>query len=198
MLQPGELIDGKYLVVRLLGRGGMGAVYEGKHTLVERRVAIKIVFDEVASAEGGASRFEREVRAAGRIGNDHILEIYDVGALPNGSRYMVSEFLDGEELSRRIARLGPLPPRMVGSLMYQLLTGLGAAHQAGILHRDLKPDNIFIVREKAGKPDFVKIIDFGISKLSADERQRRDAHDGHRRRSRHAVLSFARTGARRA
>ncbi|MFZ5891969.1 MAG: serine/threonine-protein kinase [Myxococcota bacterium] len=165
MLEPGELIDGKYLVQRLIGRGGMGAVYEGRHTLVERRVAIKVVFDEVAASDSGASRFEREVRAAGRIGNDHILEIYDVGALPNGTRYMVSEFLDGEALSARLARQGPLPPQVIGHLMLQLLTGLAAAHHVGILHRDLKPDNIFLVREKAGKVDFVKIIDFGISKF---------------------------------
>ena len=167
MLEPGELIDGKYLVQRLIGRGGMGAVYEGRHTLIERRVAIKVVFDDAASADAGASRFEREVRAAGRIGNDHILEIIDVGTLPSGSRYMVSEFLDGEPLSSRLARGGPMDPRTIGSLMMQLLTGLGAAHQVGILHRDLKPDNIFIVREKAGKADFVKIIDFGISKFQS-------------------------------
>jgi serine/threonine-protein kinase len=165
MLEPGELIDGKYLVQRLIGRGGMGAVYEGRHTLIERRVAIKVVFDEVAASDAGASRFEREVRAAGRIGNDHILEIIDVGTLPNGSRYMVSEFLDGEALSARLSRQGPMHPQTIGHLMLQLLTGLAAAHQVGILHRDLKPDNIFLVREKAGKTDFVKIIDFGISKF---------------------------------
>ncbi|HET9934682.1 MAG TPA: serine/threonine-protein kinase [Polyangiaceae bacterium] len=165
MLEPGELIDGKYLVQRLIGRGGMGAVYEGRHTLIERRVAIKVVFDDVG--EAGASRFEREVRAAGRIGNDHILEIIDVGTLPSGSRYMVSEFLDGEPLSGRLQRLGPMDPRTIGGLMVQLLTGLGAAHHVGILHRDLKPDNIFLVREKAGKTDFVKIIDFGISKFQS-------------------------------
>jgi serine/threonine-protein kinase len=167
MLEPGELIDGKYLVQRLIGRGGMGAVYEGRHTLIERRVAIKVVFDEVAASDAGASRFEREVRAAGRIGNDHILEIIDVGTLPNGSRYMVSEFLDGDALSARLSRQGPMHPRTIGHLMLQLLTGLGAAHHVGILHRDLKPDNIFLVREKAGKTDFVKIIDFGISKFQA-------------------------------
>lgn len=167
MLEPGELIDGKYLVQRLIGRGGMGAVYEGRHTLIERRVAIKVVFDEVAASDAGPSRFEREVRAAGRIGNDHILEIIDVGKLPNGTRYMVSEFLDGEALSSRVARQAPMNPQTIGHLMLQLLTGLGAAHQAGILHRDLKPDNIFLLREKAGKTDFVKIIDFGISKFQA-------------------------------
>jgi eukaryotic-like serine/threonine-protein kinase len=167
MLEPGELIDGKYLVQRLIGRGGMGEVYEGQHTLVERRVAIKVVFDEVAASEHGASRFEREVRAAGRIGNDHILEIYDVGTLPSGSRYMVSEFLDGQELSTRLASQGPMHPRTIGMLMTQLLAGLAAAHQVGILHRDLKPDNIFLVREKAGQADFVKIIDFGISKFQS-------------------------------
>jgi serine/threonine-protein kinase len=169
MLEPGELIDGKYRVRRLLGKGGMGAVFEGFHTLVERRVAIKVLHADVAASPDGAARFAREVRAAGRIGNDHILEIYDVGSLPDGARYMVSEFLDGETLSSRLNREGRLSPSIAAGFALQLLTGLAAAHQAGIVHRDLKPDNIFLLREKSGRRDFVKIIDFGISKFQADD-----------------------------
>ncbi|HLV64581.1 MAG TPA: serine/threonine-protein kinase [Polyangiaceae bacterium] len=153
---------------RLLGKGGMGAVFEGYHVLVERRVAIKVLLPDAISSEHGAARFEREVRATGRIGNDHILEVYDVGVLPNGSRYMVSEFLDGETLADRLAR-GPLPPRAVAELMLQLLEGLGAAHEKGIIHRDLKPENLFIVNQKAGRTDFLKIIDFGISKYQHED-----------------------------
>ncbi len=169
MLETGTLIDGKYRVVRLLGKGGMGAVYEGHHMLIERRVAIKVLFAHVAESESGVARFEREVRAAGRIGNDHILEISDVGVLPDGSRYMVSEYLDGETLASRIERVGRLTPDAAAPLVIQLLTGLAAAHQVGILHRDLKPDNVFLLREKAGRADFVKLIDFGIAKFQAAE-----------------------------
>lgn len=168
-IAPGDLIDGKYRVIRLIGQGGMGAVYEGQHTLIERRIAIKVLFREVAAAHHGLARFEREARAAGRIGNDHILEIFDIGALPDGSRYMVSEFLDGETLSGRLQRLGRMTPEQIAPIMAQLLDGLAAAHHAGVLHRDLKPDNIFLLRHKIGRPDFVKIIDFGISKFQSSD-----------------------------
>jgi serine/threonine protein kinase len=168
VLELGQLIDKKYRVDRLLGQGGMGAVYEGYHTLIDRRVAIKVLLPAAASSEQGSVRFEREVRATGRIGNDHIVEVYDVGMLPDGSRYMVSEFLDGETLASRLTH-GPLPPSVVAELTIQLLDGLGAAHATGIIHRDLKPENLFLVKQKAGRSDFLKIIDFGISKFEADD-----------------------------
>jgi eukaryotic-like serine/threonine-protein kinase len=168
VLEPGQLVDGKYRVERLLGKGGMGAVFEGYHTLVDRRVAIKVLLPSTNSSGNAAARFEREVRATGRIGSDHILEVYDVGALPDGSRYMVSEFLDGETLADRLAR-GPLQPKLTAELTLQLLDGLGAAHDTGIVHRDLKPENLFLVRRKADRADFLKIIDFGISKFQLDD-----------------------------
>lgn len=168
MLEPGQLVDGKYRVERLLGKGGMGAVFEGYHTLVDRRVAIKVLLPSTNSSGNAAARFEREVRATGRIGNDHILEVYDVGALPDGSRYMVSEFLDGETLADRLGR-GPLQPKATAELTLQLLEGLGAAHEKGIVHRDLKPENLFLVKRKADRADFLKIIDFGISKFQLDD-----------------------------
>lgn len=145
----------------------MGAVYEGENVLIARRVAIKVLYSHVAAQHGVVERFEREAQAAGRIGNDHILEVLDMGAFADGSRFMVMEFLDGETLGERTARLGRLTPQQILPLARQLLVGLVAAHHAGIIHRDLKPDNVFILREKAGQPDFVKIIDFGISKFTA-------------------------------
>jgi serine/threonine-protein kinase len=163
-LQPGELIDGKYRVVKLIGQGGMGAVYEGNHELIDRRVAIKVLLPMAEQAQAIA-RFEREARAAGRIGNDHILEVLDIGSIGDGSRYMVMEFLDGDPLSKRIEERLRLSAGEAARIALQLLDGLGAAHAAGVLHRDLKPDNIFLVRQKAGHRDFVKIIDFGISKF---------------------------------
>jgi len=166
-LSPGQILDNKYRIVRLIGEGGMGSVHEGENTLIARRVAIKVLHQAATTNEQVLLRFEREAQAAGRIGSDHILEVLDMGRLPDGERYMVMEYLDGEPLSARIERLGRMTPGQIAPLMRQALKGLQAAHDAGIIHRDLKPDNIFILREKAGQTDFVKIIDFGISKFSA-------------------------------
>jgi serine/threonine-protein kinase len=167
-ISPGLVIDGKYSITRMIGEGGMGAVYEGVNVLIRRRVAIKVLLPGLENSGSQAvERFEREAQAAGCIGNDHILEVLDLGTLPSGARYMVMEFLEGESLAQRIKRMGRLTPDQIAPLLRQALVGLDAAHRAGIVHRDLKPDNIFILREKAGRPDFVKLIDFGISKFNA-------------------------------
>lgn len=164
-IEAGQVIDGKYRVVKLLGQGGMGAVYLAEHMVIGRRVALKVLLGNVAGNETAVARFEREAQAAGRIGNDHILEIFDFGSLSDGSRYMVCEYLEGETLAERLTREGRLPPGALVPIARQLLGGLGAAHEAGVVHRDLKPENVFILRQKAGLADFVKIIDFGISKF---------------------------------
>jgi len=166
MLQPGQIINDKYRIVRLIGQGGMGEVYEGENVSIARRVAIKVLLTEAAMNADIVQRFEREAQAAGRIGNDHILEVLDLGALPGGERFMVMEFLDGEPLNGRIERLRQLSAEQTIPLILQALAGLAAAHQAGIVHRDLKPENLFVLKQKAGTPDYVKIIDFGISKFS--------------------------------
>jgi serine/threonine protein kinase len=167
MVEPGQVLDGKYRIVRLIGEGGMGAVFEGENVRISRRVAIKVLHGAALSNAETVQRFEREAQAAGRIGSDHILEILDLGTLPDGERYMVMEFLAGDTLSGRIKQAGRLEPKQIVELTRQALVGLGAAHAAGIVHRDLKPDNIFVLREKAGIRDYVKIIDFGISKFNA-------------------------------
>src|SRR4051812_6407521 len=166
-LEVGQLVDNKYRIIRLIGEGGMGAVFEGENVRINRRVAIKILHAAFTGNAEVMQRFEREAQAAGRIGNDHILEVLDLGILPDGDRYIIMEFLDGEPLSNRIKGRGRLMPHELAPLMRQTLVGLGAAHAVGIVHRDLKPDNIFIQREKAGQKDYVKIIDFGISKFNS-------------------------------
>jgi serine/threonine-protein kinase len=166
LLDAGHVIDGKYRLVRVIGAGGMGAVYEGENTLIKRRVAIKVLHAANTNSAESVKRFEREAQAAGQIGNDHILEVLDLGSLPNGDRYLVMEYLDGETLAQRIERLGRLTPAQIAPLARQFLEALVSAHAAGIIHRDLKPENIFILRSKAGRTDFVKLIDFGISKFS--------------------------------
>jgi serine/threonine-protein kinase len=166
LLETGQVVDGKYRITRLIGTGGMGAVYEGENVLIRRRIALKVLHADSATNADVIRRFEREAQAAGEIGNDHILEVLDLGSLPSGDRYMVMEYLDGETLSTRIERHGRLTPQQIAPIAQQFLTALVSAHAAGIIHRDLKPENIFILRSKAGRPDFVKLIDFGISKFS--------------------------------
>jgi tRNA A-37 threonylcarbamoyl transferase component Bud32 len=165
-LSTGDIIDGKYRIVRLIGEGGMGAVYEGENTRIHRRVAIKVLHANLAQTGEAVARFEREAQAAGRIGSEHIVEVLDLGNLPNGDRYMVMEFMDGDSLSGRIRARGRLAPAEIQPIMSQLLEALAAAHGAGIIHRDLKPDNVYLLRSRAGKADFVKLLDFGISKFN--------------------------------
>ncbi|APR83527.1 serine/threonine protein kinase [Minicystis rosea] len=167
--KPGHTIDGgKYRMARLLGEGGMGAVYEGENTRIRRRVAIKVLHQSIAAKADAVARFEREAQAAGRIGSDHIVEVIDLGSTPEGDRFMVMELLEGESLGDRIRRKGRLPAAEIAGILHQLLAGLGAAHEAGIVHRDLKPDNVFLAQGRAGRRDFVKILDFGVSKFAVD------------------------------
>ncbi|HVY28026.1 MAG TPA: serine/threonine-protein kinase [Polyangiaceae bacterium] len=165
-LSTGDIIDGKYRIVRLLGEGGMGAVYEGENMRIHRRVAIKVLHAGVAATGEAVARFEREAQAAGRIGSEHIVEVLDLGNLPSGDRYMVMEFMDGDSLSARIRSKGRLTPGEAYPILHQLLEALAAAHGAGIIHRDLKPDNVYLLKSRGGKADFVKLLDFGISKFN--------------------------------
>jgi serine/threonine-protein kinase len=144
----------------------MGAVYEGENVRIRRRVAIKVLHPAVSAQEESVRRFKREAQAAAQIGSDHICEVLDLGVLPDGTHYMVMEYLEGDTLGARLKHTGRFPPERIIPILSQALDALGAAHAAGIIHRDLKPDNIFIVLHKAGIHDFVKILDFGVSKFS--------------------------------
>lgn len=167
-LEIGQKIqEDKYSIVRLLGEGGMGAVYEGLNNKIQRKVAIKVLHASVSENSDAVARFEREATAAGRIGSDHITEVLDMGELPGGARYMVMEYMDGVSLSKRIEDRGRLNAQEAAQIVVQVLDGLIAAHEAGIIHRDLKPDNVFLLKSKAGRKDYVKILDFGISKFNA-------------------------------
>ncbi|MDF3072307.1 MAG: hypothetical protein K0R38_7908 [Polyangiaceae bacterium] len=165
-LSTGDIIDAKYRIVRLIGEGGMGAVYEGENMRIHRRVAIKVLHAGIAQTGEAIARFEREAQAAGRIGSEHIVEVLDLGTLPAGDRYMVMEFMDGDALSARIRSRGRLTAAEVYPILHQLLEALSAAHSAGIIHRDLKPDNVYLLKSRGGKADFVKLLDFGISKFN--------------------------------
>lgn len=165
-IAAGDLVDGKYRIIRTIGEGGWGVVFEGENIRTFKRVAIKVLRPHSGLTKDIIQRFEREAQAAGRIGSEHIVEVYDLGSLDDGTHYMVMELLTGEELSSRL-KIGPLDGVTVAKLTLQLLDGLKAAHEAGILHRDLKPENLFLVPTRTGE-EFVKILDFGISKFNAN------------------------------
>jgi serine/threonine-protein kinase len=172
LLAPGDILDRKYRVVRLVGEGGMGEVYEGVNVRLGRRVAIKVMNASVAMEADGIVRFEREAKAASRIGSEHVPEVYDLGDLPSGERYMVMEYLDGESFASRLARVKRLPVKEASLLAIQILEGLVKVHAAGIVHRDLKPGNVFLVRDEDGS-EMVKILDFGVCKMTKTGRASR-------------------------
>jgi serine/threonine-protein kinase len=162
-LTPGTLVAGKLRIVRLLGQGGMGAVYEVEHEFTKHRRALKLLHPEMIKHEHIVARFLREASAAGRIGNKHIVESFDAGTLESGEPYLVMELLDGESLDTRLQRDHTLPVEEIADLLAQACDGVQAAHDAGIVHRDLKPENLFTVRGKDGP--LVKLLDFGISRF---------------------------------
>ena len=160
----GQVLDGTYHIVRPLARGGMGAIYEATHArLAGKRYAVKVLHPVFASNEEVFRRFRREAEIATQLGHDHIIEVQDFNVTPDSVAYMVMEFLDGEDLAARIER-GPMPLERIVHIVAQVASALGAAHSAGVVHRDLKPQNIFLTRRR-GSNEFVKVLDFGISKM---------------------------------
>jgi serine/threonine protein kinase len=164
-LKDEQIYAGKYRIVRKLGDGAMGVVYDAENLLVRRRVALKVLHPHVAERHHAVRRFELEAQAAGRIGSRHIVEVLDVGELQGDARFLVMELLDGISLAQRIRAASRLEPEAAAALALQLLDGLDAAHAAGIVHRDLKPTNVFLTVNPGGG-DLVKILDFGVSKFT--------------------------------
>jgi endoglucanase len=162
----GKLIGGKYRIIRLLARGGMGVVYEAQHTVVRRRFAIKFLRRDLAERRDILNRFQREAEAAGALENDHVTAAIDFSISDDGTPYIVMEYLVGESLAALLEREGRLPVGRAADLVCQACRGVGAAHAAGIVHRDLKPHNLFVCRRDDGT-DFVKVLDFGVAKLQA-------------------------------
>ena len=165
---PGDVLAGKYVVERLLGLGGMGAVLLARHVELDERVAIKMLLPSATPASPTAepvTRFIREARAAIKIRNEHVVRIFDVGRLSDGAPYIVMEYLEGSDLAHLVDSAGPLPVDDAIEYLVQACEAIAAAHAMGIVHRDLKPANLFLARTGDGRP-CIKVLDFGISKIS--------------------------------
>jgi len=162
----GQVLDGKYRVVRLLGKGGMGVVVEAENLLIERRVAVKLLHANLADNDVAVERFHREAVAAASTGHDHIVDILDLGTPKGGSPFIVMELLAGRTLQDLLKELRILDYKRASRIAIQALSALSAVHARGIVHRDLKPANVMLV-ERAGQQDFVKLVDFGVSKIQS-------------------------------
>lgn len=166
-VRVGTVLRDTYEITELIGRGGMGMVFAARHLrLPGKRVAVKILRSEEPLTPEQYARFRREAEIASRLDHPNVIDVIDFDKLASGTPYLVLEFLRGESLARRLAQ-GPLPEAETMSIARQIASALQAAHRAGVVHRDLKPDNVFLVPSDAGGVlrSHVKLLDFGISKL---------------------------------
>ena len=163
----GTVLADRYRILKRLGEGGMGTVYLAEHTTIRKKLAVKVLAPEYAQKSDLVDRFLQEARAASMISQENVVEITDFDA-SGGVVFFVMEFLEGEDLSDTVKREGPLPWPRVKPIMLQICRALQAAHDRGIIHRDMKPENCY--RIKRGKSeDFIKVLDFGIAKVTGDE-----------------------------
>ena len=159
------LVAGKYELLRLIGRGGMGSVWEGRHSSLGTHVAIKFIEKEYADNEEARKRFDNEARAAAALQSKHAIQIHDHGVTEDGKPYIVMEMLVGEALDKRLDRQRVLSLQETVHMLQQVCRGLQKAHEHGIIHRDIKPENIFLVRGPDDDEDVAKVLDFGIAKI---------------------------------
>src|SRR5262249_38306430 len=150
----GSIIDGRYRIQKLCGRGGMGCVYEAEHEAIGRRVALKILRPLYSRSHDIAERFRREARAASKIGHPNIADVFDFVTTQDGCLYIAMEFLEGRDLGQLLEDAGMLEVRRALEISSQVCRALEAAHSAGIVHRDLKPENVFLTT-RGPKQDFV-------------------------------------------
>jgi serine/threonine-protein kinase len=171
---PGDIVDGKYEVTRVLGAGGMGVVVEARHLLLDRPIAIKFMSPLLAGNEAGVRRFMLEARAAAQIQCEHVARVFDVATSSSGAPYIVMEYLEGRDLEHLLRERRRLPVDEAVGYLLQACEAIAEAHAAGIVHRDLKPANLFVASRADGSP-LVKVLDFGVSKLLPTARgNRRD------------------------
>lgn len=162
----GAVLADRYEIIRQLGAGAMGVVFEGRHRELGKRVAIKTIRSEIAGEQDLMARFRQEAIAASAIGHPHIVQVFDLGS-SGGSPYMIMEYLAGRSLAELLEEEPTLEPARAARIVDQALSALAAAHAQSIIHRDLKPENIFL-QAQPEDPEFVKLLDFGIAKVLAD------------------------------
>ena len=167
MPQPGDTIDGKYVLVRVLGTGGMGVVFEAEHLRLKQRCAIKMLSPEMLREADIIHRFEREARASALLKSPHVTRVTDVATTADGVPYIVMELLTGHDLDGELQARGHVPYPLAVDYMLQACAAVAEAHAAGIIHRDLKPGNLFLAQDPDGV--MVKVLDFGISKMMEEE-----------------------------
>jgi serine/threonine-protein kinase len=158
----GTVLADRYEIVRRIGEGGMGAVYEARHAVIGKRVAVKVLLEKFLEKPELVARLLQEARLASSIGHENIVDVTDFGTTADGRAFVVMEFLEGESLAQLVMRDAPLPLERSLRIVRQVASALGAAHAKGIVHRDVKPENVYLVRR--GELDFVKVVDFGVSK----------------------------------
>ena len=160
----GVVLDGRYRLDALLGEGGMGAVFRAHHLAMDRKVAVKLLKPHLTTDDAALQRFAREARSTMRVESEHAVKVLDFGVTPHKDYYMVLEYLDGRTVQRELDIDGPFEPARVVHIAKQACAALGAAHASGLIHRDVKPDNLLLMRS-GDDPDFVKMLDFGVAKL---------------------------------
>lgn len=169
----GRWLGNKYRLLRLIGEGGMGAVYEAEHQILRRRVAIKVLRPAYRTHQEALQRFIGEGRATSRIEHPNIVDVQDFGQEPDGTLYIVMTLLKGRSLKAELDEVGYLTEQRVVTIAAQVLAALQAAHDNGVIHRDLKPENVFLTKGPRGEADHVKILDFGVAKINTPEENAR-------------------------
>src|SRR5215813_1996799 len=164
----GKTVAGRYRLEARLGEGGMGVVYRARHVLIDRVVALKLIRPDLRGETHLRAWMLREARAANRVDHAHIIDIHDIGETEDGELYLVMEYLVGSPLSGELAR-GPVPIQRAVDILEQMCAALARAHDLGVVHRDLKSDNILLT-QRGGRKDFVKILDFGLAAIARDPR----------------------------
>ncbi|MEO8703178.1 MAG: serine/threonine-protein kinase [Kofleriaceae bacterium] len=168
----GRIVDGRYRVIEVIGRGGMGVVYRVEHLRMGKIAAMKVLHRDLAQDPDVIARFEREAAAVSRLFHPHTVQVFDFGTT-NGALYLIMELVRGQDLARIIERDGPMPWARAAPLLAQICGALQEAHELGIVHRDLKPENVLITRSTAGR-DYAKVLDFGLAKLEQPQAPKRE------------------------
>src|SRR5580698_6673986 len=167
LVPPAAIVAARYRLDAVIGEGGMGAVWAATHTGLGQAVAIKFISKEFVTSPEALRRFDSEAKAAAQLRSKHVVQVFDNGTLEDGTPYIAMELLRGENVYARVHRAGPVPLNEAIEILGQCCKALGRAHAAGIIHRDIKPDNIFLAQSGDEEGILVKVLDFGIAKFAA-------------------------------